>query len=376
MSKPDAKSFPETLMSKPQVTKRGGGTSRGGQTKPFQPRQQFSRSGGEKALLSSIRRLERKVLAQRRKLDQLRVVSVPGGGVSPRAQSAPLPGPLKTSRPRLKPSELVKGNPGGTSTTQTVSVPPRKQRLTRSSLKSRPEVRRSIPKGARSVVVKPSVSTQTQSTVTDAGKKVPLRKLPKVDSCSMEATLAANRQEVNPEDPECEKPLFINSYMTVSKAHIRCGGRDLQSRNPKFPVLGSRPGKVLPVVVQPTAKKARVSEELYGYLIYEFVFKPRTPECLERMATKARQYLNDKCVEQYTYDELHDLVVTAVAQAMNIPISEAKVRDCLTDYDDSQLRVAHSKMVREGELGLAAVKPGWPFNACYAGSKRVSLPTK
>jgi len=221
-----------------------------------------------------------------------------------------------------------------------------------------------------------SVSSVKQSTATVVVKKPVLKKMPQVTGISEECTLIRNDGVLCPDDPCKELPEKGIHYTKVVNPRPHIGGQDLRSRNIEVPALQALPGKVLPIIAQPKTRKRTVDEELTGYLIYEFMFQPRTSEVMCRMAAKAKRYLSQFDCLQFTHFELHEFVVGAVEAAMNIPSVELHVRASLQDFDQATNRGAHASLVRDGKVGRAPIQAPWPFDACLAGSKLADLPAK
>lgn len=102
----------------------------------------------------------------------------------------------------------------------------------------------------------------------------------------------------------------------------------------------SRMGQVVVNAVKGVGKRRLVREktvdrELVGYLRYTFAFQPRNVATLRSMTTKARVFLNDYDLTSFDYDELHEMVVGAVAAAMLA--SEAELR-VIKDIGDSEAK--------------------------------------
>lgn len=238
----------------------------------------------------------------------------------------------------------------------------------------RAEAGRIYRESVQPVEERPSVPTLRRSTATGATPKPSLRRMTKVCGASEEATLVANSGGVGPEDPNLSMPVKAVHFETIILPKPKVGGEDLKSRNIKTPGLRAVPGRALPIVAQPRTRKRRVDEELYGFLIYEFMFIARTAECMLRMSTRAKRYLADFDLTEFTHNELYEMVVEAVEAAMHIPSVEMRVRSSLQNYDSSVNRNAHEAMVRHGDVGSASASCLFPFDACFVRNKAVRLP--
>lgn len=275
------------------------------------------------------------------------------GQLSPLVTVHPTPGP---------PSITIPNSPSAPSN---VSTP---------RLRRKPSRRSNTPRDAPVAMGSASSSTHEQFTVMSAKKKRPLKRMPKAAGISEDVTLHRNGGVVDTDTVDVN-PLKGVHYTDVVTPKPRVGGIDLKSKNIKVPAITAVPGRGL-TLVKPKTRKRRVDEELYGFLIYTFCLQARTPEVMQRMVAKAKQFLNDWDVTEFTHIELHSLVVEAVEAAMNIPMKEFGIRKSLQDYDANHIRQVHADMVLHGDLGVAPVKTCFPFSACLAASDAVKLPKK
>lgn len=324
--------------------------------------------------VNQIADLKRQVASLQRVVSLLTKEANPAGRVGPKPgqsngllKQVPAPAGQPKSRLPTSPSSSKEGS---------FAKPRNRSSKRRERRKSMQSGQSSIQSDARVVRENPCADTVKQSTVTPVEKKPVLKKMPMATGISEVHTLIRNKGVVCPSDPVNELPEKGAHYIKILNPKPQEGGQDLRSRNIKTPVLRSIPGKALPVVTQPKTRQRTVDEEITGFLIYEFMFQPRTSEVMCRMAAKAKRFLAQFDCLQFTHFELHEFVTKSVEAAMNIPTVELRVRANLQDYDQSINRVAHAALVTKGVVGRAPVKTPWPLAACFAGSKLANLPSK
>jgi hypothetical protein len=199
-----------------------------------------------------------------------------------------------------------------------------------------------------------SADTLAQSTATGAKKK---RNLPKTAGSSLQSTRAARESE------ESDQPVFTSQPRRVNRPVVNAGGNPSVAR----PTITFAPCSSTGGI-----DKVPVDNDLYGYLIYQFMFYPRTPDLFLQMAAKAKLWLKDFDTTMYTHEELHQRVVSAVTAAMVVPNCEVAARKVLQEPVSDKQRHDYSAMVRQGVLGSVA-EPLF----CFLSKKRnLTLPTK
>lgn len=199
-----------------------------------------------------------------------------------------------------------------------------------------------------------SVAIQVPSTATDVKQR---RSLPLTAGQSLVAT-----RLVRDDTDDSSKPVFASQPRRVNIPPRNAGGHSSVS-SPQC-TLSSVSGKQL--------ERVPVDNDLYGYLIYQFMFYPRTSELFLQMAAKAKLWLKDFDTTSYTHEELHQRVVSAVTAAMVVPQSEVAARRLLQDDTSDKQRHDHAAMVREGNLGSSII-PGF---MCFNTKRNLSLPNK
>jgi len=128
-----------------------------------------------------------------------------------------------------------------------------------------------------------------------------------------------------------------------------------ECRQPEDPIKTRTHAPVPPKKRGLAKKQAKTREvidiELYGYLIYEFAFRPRNHITMAEMATKGKRWLATFDVSEWTHSQLHEMLCSAVTKAMAVPHAEQAARqECKAIAADPDT-LKHSKWVTTGNAG-------------------------
>lgn len=250
-----------------------------------------------------------------------------------------------------EPVQKLKQDPG-----TTTSVVPCGTSIRRQTVKRRapPIPVKVAPVGAHNVNQKVSVDTQTESTATSVKRK---RNLPRTAGSSLRASL-------HPSENDSELPLYSSQPIGIKIPNRKVGGMDTITGQPRLKL------SVMPATRN--IEKVQVDHDLYGFLIYSFIFVPRTPELFLQMAAKAKNWLKDFDTTDYTHAQLHERIVRAVNAAMIVPSEEIRSLSLLQERVSVKQRHDHANMVGSGMLG-SILEPAFCF---FGRQTNVSLPRK
>jgi hypothetical protein len=125
------------------------------------------------------------------------------------------------------------------------------------------------------------------------------------------------------------------------------------ARNPRHALLRAA-GVVKPV------KPLLADGELTAYLRLEFLFQPRTPDMLPRMANKGRQYLRRYDLSNLTLQRQCDMLTTSIAASLDVSPAEVEARKHLTDPAQAEERHKQAALLTTGVAEAANWLTGGP----------------
>lgn len=190
-----------------------------------------------------------------------------------------------------------------------------------------------------SVQAEPIAPSQKQSIVIDATPKLLTKKFPRVKGASYARTVAFNCGRQPALDDLSEMPIKSTEDQAVKRPDKR----------PSHGLFGWRKIQGVSELKRRQRCQISVDTELYGYLIYTFMFQARTPEVMSQMASKAKQFLAGFDLTDHSWEDLHKVSVQAITAAMNVPNEEVKLSDALANPAAAKERIRHADIVRKGE---------------------------
>jgi len=233
------------------------------------------------------------------------------------------------------------GSVSNTSPLRQGSVPPRSTRQERTTSGRQSSVRNAT--ADRGPSISRSDLSGSSVTVTDATRKKDLKRRAGYKSkttplCEMVAATAETAI-----DDAADKPVFNETSTLVDR-----------KKKLRFYQVSEKFEKRYRERKEPR----EVFEELYWFLLFEFMFVPRTADLLRQMRAKAKQFFALHDMNGIPLARLYQMTVSTISRVMDVTQDEREAREALKNKVAGVERMKHAKLVTTGNAGNS----GWgPF---------------